>query len=61
VIDGAPQAADLAVSAIKAADFILIPGGNFQLSPERHAKLKIYAATQGKSIKEVLAEYVDTL
>lgn len=25
VIDGAPQAADLAVSAIKAADFILIP------------------------------------
>jgi chromosome partitioning protein len=25
VIDGAPQAADLAVSAIKAADFVLIP------------------------------------
>ncbi len=30
VIDGAPQAADLAVSAIKAANFILIP---VQLSP----------------------------
>src|SRR4051794_31034640 len=25
VIDGAPQAADLAISAIKAADFVLIP------------------------------------
>lgn len=31
---------------------------NFELSAERHAKLKIYAAKQGKSIKELLTGYV---
>lgn len=31
---------------------------NFELSPAHHAKLKIYAAKQGKSIKELLTEYV---
>ena len=31
---------------------------NFELSAEQHAKLKIYATRQGKSIKVVLTEYV---
>lgn len=31
---------------------------NFELSAEQHAKLKIYATKQGKSIKELLTEYV---
>jgi len=31
---------------------------NFELSVEQHAKLKIYATRQGKSIKVVLTEYV---
>ncbi|EBB2392679.1 chromosome partitioning protein ParB [Salmonella enterica subsp. enterica serovar Newport] len=34
---------------------------NFELSAERHAKLKIHAAKQGKSIKELLTDYVDSL
>ena len=31
---------------------------NFELSADQHAKLKIYAAKSGKSIKELLTEYV---
>lgn len=31
---------------------------NVELSVELHAKLKIYATKQGKSIKELLTEYV---
>lgn len=34
---------------------------NFDLSVEQHAKLKIYAAKQGKSIKDLLTEFVDSL
>ena len=32
-----------------------------ELSAEQHTKLKIYATKQGKSIKELLTEYVDAL
>lgn len=31
---------------------------NFELSAEQHAKLKIYATKQGKSIKDLLTAYV---
>lgn len=31
---------------------------NFELSSELHAKLKIHATRQGKSIKELLTEFV---
>ena len=31
---------------------------NFELSADQHAKLKIHAAKAGKSIKELLTEYV---
>ena len=34
---------------------------NFDLSADRHAKLKIHAAKAGKSIKELLTAYVDSL
>ena len=34
---------------------------NFELSAEQHTKLKIYATKQGKSIKEVLSDYVAQL
>ena len=34
---------------------------NFELPADQHAKLKIYATRQGKSIKELLTEYVATL
>ena len=34
---------------------------NFELPSDQHTKLKIYAAKQGKSIKELLTEYVTGL
>lgn len=34
---------------------------NFELTSEEHAKLKIYAARNGKTIKELLTEYVANL
>ncbi len=34
---------------------------NFELPTDQHTKLKIYAAKQGKTIKELLSEYVDSL
>ena len=34
---------------------------NFEITAEEHAKLKINAARQGKSIKELLTEFVSKL
>ena len=34
---------------------------NFQLSAELHTKLKIHAVRQGKTITDVLTEYVERL
>ncbi|MGS6585418.1 chromosome partitioning protein ParB (plasmid) [Vibrio alginolyticus] len=34
---------------------------NFDVTPEDHTKLKIYAAKQGKTVKELLTEYVRSL
>ncbi|HGJ5866600.1 MULTISPECIES: plasmid partition protein ParG [Arsenophonus] len=34
---------------------------NFDLTFENHLKLKMYAAKRGKTIKEVLTEFVDKL
>jgi hypothetical protein len=31
---------------------------NFELSAKHHAKLKIHAVKQGKSIKELLTDYI---
>ena len=34
---------------------------NFQISADLHAKLKIHAAKTGKSVKELLTDYIVTL
>lgn len=34
---------------------------NFQLSADEHTKLKVYATRQGKTITELLTEYVAQL
>lgn len=34
---------------------------NFELTADQHAKLKIYAARQGKTVKELLTEYIRSL
>ncbi|MGL5949498.1 MAG: chromosome partitioning protein ParB [Aeromonas sp.] len=34
---------------------------NFQLSAVLHTKLKVYAANQGKTITEILTDYVEQL
>jgi hypothetical protein len=34
---------------------------NFELSADQHTKLKIHAAKQGKTIKDLLTEYVESL
>lgn len=34
---------------------------NFELQADQHTKLKIYATRQGKTIKELLTEYVAQL
>jgi len=34
---------------------------NFELAADQHAKLKIYAARQGKTVKELLTEFVAQL
>jgi hypothetical protein len=34
---------------------------NFELSAELHTRLKIYATKQGKTIKELLTEYGESL
>ncbi|WP_053272893.1 plasmid partition protein ParG [Escherichia coli] len=34
---------------------------NFELDADQHRKLKIYAANQGKSIKDVVNEYIDQI
>lgn len=40
------------------ADEASIKRVNFELSTDQHTKLKIYAAKKGKTIKELLTEYV---
>lgn len=34
---------------------------NFDLSTEQHTKLKVYAAKQGKTVKEILTDFVERL
>lgn len=43
------------------ADAVSTKRVNFELSSMQHMKLKIYAAKQGKTIRELLTEYVDNL
>ena len=51
------KAATLASLADKAATKRV----NFDLSAEQHTKLKVYAAKQGKTVKELLTDFVEQL
>jgi hypothetical protein len=51
------KAATLASLADKAATVRV----NFDLDREQHTKLKVYAAKKGKTVKEVLSDYVAQL
>ncbi len=52
---------DKAATLASLAEEASIKRVNFQLSADQHMKLKIYAARQGKTIKELLTEYVASL
>ncbi|HBO5749377.1 TPA: chromosome partitioning protein ParB [Pseudomonas aeruginosa] len=58
---GRPSARNKAATLASLSDDAGMKRVNFELSADRHAKLKIYAAKQGKSIKELLTDYVDSL
>ena len=59
---GRPSARnDKAVTLASLADEASTKRVNFELSAEQHMKLKIHAAKQGKTIKELLTEYVSSL
>ena len=55
---GRPSArSDKAATLASLAEEASLKRVNFQLSADQHMKLKIYAARQGKTIKELLTEY----
>lgn len=59
---GRPSArSDKAATLASLAEEASLKRVNFQLSADQHIKLKIYAARQGKTIKELLTEYVASL
>ncbi|AHI27166.1 MULTISPECIES: chromosome partitioning protein ParB [Acetobacteraceae] len=61
---GRPSArttANKAATLASLSDTPMMRRVNFDLTAANHAKLKIYAARQGKSIKELLTAYVDQL
>jgi Antitoxin ParD len=59
---GRPSArTDRTTTLASLADNVSMKRVNFDISAENHAKLKIYAAQQGKSIKEILSEFVEQL
>ncbi len=59
---GRPSAAkSRAATLASLADETAMKRVNFELSAEQHTKLKIYATRQGKTIKELLTEYVNQL
>lgn len=61
LIAGRPSAGKKTASLSSLADDAEMKRVNFQLTAEQHTKLKIYAAKQGKTIRELLTEYVDGL
>ncbi|MGL5291925.1 MAG: plasmid partition protein ParG [Plesiomonas sp.] len=56
---GRPSATKSKVATLASlADETEMKRVNFQLSAELHTKLKVYAASHGKSITEILTEHV---
>jgi hypothetical protein len=58
---GRPSRNGKAATLASLADTGAMKRVNFELSAEEHTKLKVYAARQGKSVKELLTEYVAQL
>jgi len=58
---GRPSDRNKAATLASLSDDVEIKRVNFQLPADQHTKLKIYAAKQGKTIKELLTEYVAAL
>lgn len=59
---GRPSArSNKAATLASLADEVGTKRVNFELSVDQHTKLKIYAAKQGKTIKELLTEYVASI
>lgn len=52
---------DKAKTLASLADNVPMKRVNFDVTAENHAKLKIYAARQGKTIKEILNDFVGQL
>lgn len=62
LVAGRPSArSNKAVTIASLADKASTKRVNFELPADQHTKLKIYAAKQGKTIKELLTEYVASL
>ena len=62
LVAGRPSArSNKAVTIASLADEASTKRVNFELPAAQHTKLKIYAAKQGKTIKELLTEYVASL
>lgn len=55
---GRPSSRTKAATLASLADDTATKRVNFELSADQHTKLKIYAARQGKTIKELLTNYV---
>lgn len=55
---GRPSSRAKAATLASLADDTATKRVNFELSSDQHTKLKIYAARQGKTIKELLTDYV---
>lgn len=58
---GRPSARNKAATLASLSDDAEMKRVNFQIPANQHTKLKIYAAKQGKTIKELLTEYVAAL
>lgn len=58
---GRPSARNKAATLASLSDEVGTKRVNFELPADQHTKLKIYAAQQGKTIKELLTEYVEGL
>lgn len=59
---GRPSArSNKAATLASLADEVSMKRVNFELPAEQHTKLKIYAATKGKTIKGLLTDYVESL
>jgi len=58
---GRPSANNKATTLSSLSDDITMKRVNFDLSADRHTKLKVYATKTGRSIRELFTEYIDSL